>query len=160
MPKLLAYLAAGAAILAAIVPSATAAQPSRAHTFQLVEKDLSFHYQDNAPTGVPFQRVSAGDSFQFSSALMTRSNKRAGTLRAYCVFITGGTGANAASTCTGTFGLAGGTLEAQTTQRGDAHVTHIAIVGGTGVYEGATGSVTSVSRDNMPTRDTFHVMQP
>jgi hypothetical protein len=160
MPKLLAYLILGAAIVATTVSSATAAPKPRSLTFQLVEKDLSYHYQDAPPADAQSQHVSAGDSFEFSSALMTHSNKRAGTLRAYCVFITGGSGESAASTCTGGFGLAGGTLEAQATRRGDQRITRIAIVGGTGIYDGASGSVTSVSSGNAPARDTFHVVLP
>jgi hypothetical protein len=151
--------AAGFAATASAETHATRAT-KRTLTFHLTEKSLTFAYQDVPPMGAPFQRVSAGDSFEFTSALLTRGGKRAGTIRARCVFLTGGTGDSAASLCQGTFGFAGGTLEAQTTQRGNARVTHIAIIGGTGVYEGDTGSVTSVGSSNGPTHDTFHVILP
>ena len=40
-------------------------------------------------------------------------------------------------------------------------VTHIAVTGGTGVYEGVSGSVTSVSRGNTPfSDDTVHLIWP
>ncbi len=148
------------ALVGVVVPSAVAAPQPRSLTFHLLEKSLTFSYQDNPPYGAPFRKASPGDAFEFSSALLTRDGKRAGTIRAHCVFITGGAGNSAASICDGTFGFAGGTLEAQTTQRGDSAVTRIAIIGGTGAYEGATGSVTSVSSNNGPTRDTFHIVLP
>jgi hypothetical protein len=44
----------------------------------------------------------------------------------------------------------------------NTNVTHIAVVGGTGAYEGVTGSVLSVSRgENSPfTDDTVHLIWP
>jgi purine nucleoside phosphorylase len=43
-----------------------------------------------------------------------------------------------------------------------SNTTHVAVVGGTGVYEGVTGTVTSVSRgENTPyTDDTVHLIWP
>jgi purine nucleoside phosphorylase len=43
-----------------------------------------------------------------------------------------------------------------------SNATHIAIVGGTGAYEGVSGSILSVSRgDNTPyTDDTVHLIWP
>ncbi len=161
MKKLLIPVLAVAALIGATVPFAGAASQSRTITMHLLEKDLTFGYQDNPPKGAPFEKVSAGDAIEFTSALLTPNGKRAGTLRAHCVFVTGGTGDSAASICQGTFGFKGGTLELQTTQRGDAKVTHIAIIGGTGAYEGASGQVTSVSGSgNKPNRDTVHVILP
>jgi hypothetical protein len=168
MKKLLWPALIGLALtVGALVPFAGATSgstsASRTITLHLLEKSLTFSYQDNPPkaVGSPFAHVSAGDAFEFTSALVNSGGKRAGTLRAHCVFVRGGTGDSAASVCAGTFGLAGGDLEAQTVQRGSSNVTHIAIVGGTGVYEGATGSVTSVSADgNAPSRDTFHIVLP
>jgi hypothetical protein len=159
MKKLLLALLALSAPIAMLVPFANAAQPSRVLTFHLVEKSLTFSYQDNPPLGAAFRKVSPGDAYELTSALVTRTGKRAGTLRAHCVFVAGGS-YNAASTCSGTFGFAGGTLEAQTTQLGQAPVTHIAIIGGTGVYEGASGSVTSTGSENGPTHDTLHIVLP
>ncbi len=164
MKKLLFPVLALAAIAAGVVlfAGATAASTPtpRTVTYHLLERSLTFAYQDNAPKGTPFERVSAGDSFEFTSALVTKTGKRAGTVRGHCVFVSGGKGDTAASICNGTFGLAGGELEAQTAQRGDARVTRIAIVGGTGMYEGATGSVTSIGESNGPNRDIFHVVLP
>jgi hypothetical protein len=112
---------------------------------------------DNKPIGGPNEPRSLGDMFAFSSALRTRANKRAGTLYATCVVATGGT--RDVMQCNGTFALQGGQLSAIALMR-DQKVTHIAIVGGTGAYEGARGQVTAVSRgENSPySDDTFHLL--
>src|SRR5262245_38021654 len=62
--------------------------------------------------------------------------------------------------CSGTFMLAGGQLELQTSMRDGVNPTNIAIVGGTGAYEGALGSIKAVSRgENSPyTDDTVHLL--
>jgi hypothetical protein len=115
-------------------------------TIRLVEKNQGFHFIDNPPLGGPNQPPSAGDEFVLFSSLWTKSGNRAGTLRAPCTVVEGGP--NGTVTCFGTFGLKGGQLAGIATVRNDARVTRIAIVGGTGAYEGARGSVASVSRGN------------
>jgi hypothetical protein len=62
--------------------------------------------------------------------------------------------------CSGTFALARGQLELQTSMRDGVNPTNIAIVGGTGAYEGALGSIKAVSRgENSPyTDDTVHLL--
>jgi hypothetical protein len=129
-----------------------------ATTFRLVEKSEAFHFVDNPPVGGERQPPTIGDTFALVSSLWTRNGKRAGTLRAACTVTVGGR--NGASTCFGTFGLAGGQLAGIATVRGDGRTTRIAIVGGTGDYEGARGSVTSVSRgdDSRFSDDTFHLL--
>lgn len=99
-----------------------------------------------------------GDTFALASSLWTTKGKRAGTLRATCTVTTGGR--NGSSTCYGTLGLKGGQLAAITTVRGEGRITRIAIVGGTGAYEGARGSVVSVSRgsDSLFSDDTIHLI--
>jgi hypothetical protein len=61
----------------------------------------------------------------------------------------------------GAIGIKGGTV-AGIALLNQTNTTHIAVVGGTGVYEGVTGSVTSVSRgQNSPyTDDTIHLVWP
>jgi hypothetical protein len=131
---------------------------SSAITFRLVERGDAFHFVDNPPLGGERQPPTMGDTFALVSSLWTRSGKRAGTLRATCTVTAGGP--NGASTCYGTFGLKGGQLAGIATVRGEGRVTRIAIVGGTGDYEGARGSVISVSRgDNSRfSDDTIHLL--
>jgi hypothetical protein len=155
-----AAVAAGVAVGIWSVGASGAPQKSSAITFHLVEKDYAFNYVDNKPRGGPNEPPSIGDMFAFTSTLWTRTNKRAGTLYATCVVATGGK--NPVSACTGTFALKGGQLELQTALRFGAENApqKIAIVGGTGAYEGATGMVTSVSRgQNSPySDDTVHLL--
>jgi hypothetical protein len=128
-------------------------------TFHLIEKDGGFNFVDNKPYAKgPHGPVSLGDMFVFNSTLLTRAHKHAGSLYATCTAAAGGN--SPAFVCSGTFTLAGGQLELQTAMREDNKVTHIGIVGGTGVYEGARGSITAVSRgENSPyTDDTIHLL--
>ena len=146
-----AVLLAVVGVVAVCLAAAASAKDSRVTTFRLVEKDSSFHFVDNPPQGMK-PGPSAGDSFVFTGELLTRSGKHAGTLHVTCTVTTGGK--HMVSTCVGTFGLAGGQLQAQTTITDGAKADHIAIVGGTGVYVGARGEVISVSRgENSPFSD-------
>ena len=97
--------------------------------------------------------------FAFTSELMTKSGARAGHLEATCMITAGAsTRAAPATACSRS--------QAATSPAwrllNQSNTTHIAIVGGTGVYEGVTGSVTSVSRgQNSPyTDDTVHLIWP
>jgi hypothetical protein len=130
-----------------------------ATTFRLVEKGESFHFVDNPPFGGQDRPPSQGDSLTLTSSLWTTDGKRAGTLRATCTVTEGGSGAGS-STCYGTFGLKGGQLAGITTVRGEGRITRVAIVGGTGSYEGARGSVISVTRrsNDRFSDDTIHLM--
>jgi hypothetical protein len=130
-------------------------------TFHLVEKDAGFNFVDNKPLGGPNEPPSMGDMFVFDATLLTRGNKRAGMLYATCTVASGGK--NGKAECAGTFTLAGGQLALQTViglAEGGSKPDRIAIVGGTGAYEGARGMVTSVSRGaNSPySDDTVHLL--
>jgi len=148
--------AAFAAVMLCLVGAAGAAKSSGI-TMHLVEKDTGFNFVDNKPYSTGHV-ASMGDLFAFSANLLTRANKRAGSLVASCIVASGGK--HPTYECTGTFSLAGGQLELQTSMRDGVNPTHIAIVGGTGAYEGARGSVTSVSRgENSPySDDTIHLL--
>src|SRR5262249_6781751 len=126
-------------------------------TFHLVEKDTGYNFVDNKPTSSAHV-ASIGDMFAFTSSLWTPGHKRAGSLQASCVVTSGGK--HPVFECTGTFNLAGGQLELQTSMRDGVNPTSIAIVGGTGAYEGALGSIKAVSRgENSPyTDDTVHLL--
>jgi hypothetical protein len=146
----------GVGVLTAVGVAATS--HSSATTFRLVEKGESFHFVDNPPFGGQNRPPSQGDTFALTSSLWTTDGKRAGTLRATCTVTEGG--GVGASTCYGTFGLRGGQLAGITTVRREGRITRVAIVGGTGSYEGARGSVISVTRRNndLYSDDTFHLV--
>ena len=142
----LAVVASAIALTAAGAAAAsTSATTTKSVTFHLVERDASFNFVDNPPRQGPNAPPLAGDQLVFSSELQTKSGAHAGWLEATCTIARGGT--RAQGPCSGVFALAGGQLMAmaQLSFFGNAP-THIVIVGGTGVYQGATGSIVSVSR--------------
>jgi len=152
--------AAVAGLAVALVVSVAAATAARKTvTFHLVEKQVGFNYIDNPPHQGFNQPPLIGDEFAFTSELMTKSGARAGHLEATCMVTRGGT--NSSGPCYGVFGLAGGDITGIALLN-QTSTTHIAVVGGTGVYEGVTGSITSVSRgQNSPyTDDTVHLVWP
>jgi hypothetical protein len=152
-------LAAGLAAVMLCVVGAAGAAKSSGTTMHLVEKDAGGSFVDNKPFAKPGSHsASIGDMFVFSSKLLTRANKQVGMLYGSCIAATAGT--TPTFECTGTFTLAGGELALQTITREPDKVTHIAIVGGTGAYEGARGSITSVSRgpNSKYTDDTIHLL--
>jgi hypothetical protein len=145
----------GVSLIAASASSKTTVKKSV--TFRLVEKQVGFNYIDNPPRQGPNQPPLIGDEFAFTSELMTKAGARAGHLEATCMVTRGGI--NSSGPCYGVFALAGGDLTGIALLN-QTNTTHIAVVGGTGVYEGVTGSVTSVSRgQNSPyTDDTVHLI--
>ncbi len=135
-------------VLAAVVAAAVAVAQGRAgqsgvQTITLITRDASssFNFVDNRPLqGDPEEEPpTAGDFFVISQSLFTRDGRRAGTLGAQCVFVTGG---NGRLECTGSYGLRGGSIFVQAAFVGDRQ-PRIAVTGGTGAYEGVSGSVLS-----------------
>ena len=147
---------AGLAAAVALCVAGTA-YPASGTTIHLVEKDQAFNFVDNPPTSKR-HIASIGDMFAFTSTLLTKASKRAGTANASCVVTSGGK--NPVFSCTGAFDLAGGELELQAVMRANDLTTRIAIVGGTGAYEGARGSMVSHSRgESSPySDDTVHLL--
>ena len=157
MSIVLLALVFGASLTAANATSKTDAKKSV--TFHLVEKQVGSNFNDNPPRQGFNSPPLIGDVFSFTSELMTKAGARAGHLEATCMISRGGT--NSSGPCYGVFALAGGDI-AGIALLSQSSTTHVAIVGGTGVYEGVTGSVTSVSRSqNSPyTDDTVHLIWP
>jgi hypothetical protein len=164
MRRVFAALFAAVLIAAAVALSATAAgttSSSRSVTMHLVEKEIGYNFIDNPPRQGRNAPPLMGDQFAFSSELLTKSGKHAGYTDATCMVTRGGE--RGAGTCYGTFLLKGGQLAAiASISFASEGVDRIAIVGGTGVYEGVTGSIASHSRgENSPfTDDTVHLIFP
>ena len=134
---------------------------SRSITLHLVEKSIGFNFIDNPPRQGRNAAPLMGDQFAFTSELLTRAGKHAGYIDATCMVTRGGE--RGAGTCYGTFLLKGGQLAGIAgISFAGGNVDHVAIVGGTGAYEGVTGSVFSRSRgENSPfTDDTVHLVFP
>jgi hypothetical protein len=159
------FIAATVVVLATALVTSAAGAPARAAgksksvTLHLVEKSVGFNYLDNPPRqgfdGPPL----IGDQFAFSADLLTRSGKHAGTFGATCMVARGGV--HATTVCYGLYSLKGGDI-AGIARGSESNTTRIAIVGGTGVYEGVSGSSVEVNRsDNSPFTDvTVHLIFP
>jgi len=131
--------------VSAATAATTAPSAKKSLTFHLVEKDAGFNFIDNPPRQGQNAPPLIGDEFAFTSELLTKSGAHAGWLEATCMVARGGT--RSEGPCYGVFALKGGALMAmaQLKEYGNAP-THVVIVGGTGAYQGATGSIVSVSR--------------
>jgi len=149
--KVLAAIA-GAAAIAAAVAVGTAGGQSSGRTITLIEqpKGSSFGFVDNPPKskrtkeGEP-KHFSAGDIEAFSAPLTDPQGNPQGRLSAHCVVSRPGTGKTHADSCVGGMNLKDGTLALVTTTLGDQTTTIISVVGGTGAYNGARGTMTSVN---------------
>jgi hypothetical protein len=140
----LAALAIPAAIAAAAVAASTGgAQTPGARTITVVERNEVVHINDVAPK-IGKRGFSAGDSVAFNARLTDAAGKRVGAVRGGAV-LTPGTPSLAV--LTGVYKLADGELHyiAQANPAANARVGG-SIVGGTGAYAGARGTLTSVKR--------------
>jgi hypothetical protein len=168
-----AWQAFGAAVVAAaavatVVVATGVASGGATPTWKmtLIEaSNGSLSYVDNEPKSTRSQdseqgpEVSQGDSFAIANELLTKAKKHAGWLHAVCTAtFAADTFDGARFTCTGQFDLRGGTLALSALIDTGRSVNHIAIVGGTGAYEGAVGEIDSVNRDDGSSVDTvrFH----
>jgi len=159
----LLIVAAATAIVVGVVAAATSQAGSPGdRTIRLVERGSSFSYVDNPPTGNERTRlVSAGDFSAGTVGLYDERGKRAGSLYIVCVATISGKEVHEKFLCNGNVKLADGTLalSALNERRPDRDVDHISIVGGTGAYEGARGSMTSMSRSSgNVTDDVIHLL--
>jgi len=158
---LLVAAAAAIAVVAAAVAAGHAASPGD-RTISLVERGGSFNFVDNPPTGSERTKlISAGDFFAGTAGLYDESGKRAGSLHIVCVATVSGKEVHAKFQCTGTVKLADGTLSlsALNERRADQDVDSISVVGGTGAYEGARGSMASTPRPSgNVTDDVIHLL--
>ena len=139
---------------------AVGAQAARSVTIHLVEKQVGFNFIDNPPRQGFQAAPLMGDQFAFTSELLTRSGKHAGQLDAVCTVTRGGE--RGVATCSGTFSLKGGHIALVATIKLSENGGHIAIVGGTGAYEGVNGSIVSVQRNgnDQLSDDTVHLIFP
>jgi len=156
MKRLLGTAAVLAVGVSIAVTSIGGAQAPGERTFKLVEKPISFHFVDNPPH-LKHHRPSPGDTFVFTSRLYDQSGAKVGTLIAHCTI---SAPASLPAACEGTAKLKDGQLTLAAAGS-NTNTTVIAITGGTGAYEGARGSVTSVTRsksDNSPSDDTVHLL--
>ena len=164
MKRIVSAMALSITVAAALVTTAVA-MPNKAGakrksvTLHLVEKDVGFNFVDNPPRQGNNAPPLMGDQFVFTSDLLTRAGTHAGIFAATCTVARGGV--HSRFVCYGGYSLRGGLISG-VAMPGDSSTTHIAITGGTGAYEGVTGSAVEVSRgDNSPLTDvTIHLIYP
>ena len=153
-------------VLVAVVlmPTASAASKTataakgKSVTLHLVRKDVGFNFIDNPPRQGFNSPPLIGDQFAFTSNLFSTSGARSGTFDATCMVTRGGV--NVRQACFGFYSLKGGQISGMALAT-NSNTTNVAIVGGTGVYEGVTGSAVEVSSDNSPvTKITMHLIYP
>jgi hypothetical protein len=155
----LAAAAVAATVIAAILTTGGAAQVPGERTFKIIEgSGGTIKLIDNAPKARNPRnpRLSVGDAYVFSSPLFNEADQRIGKLHVYCVVTRGGKFARATSQCNGTYALRDGTLAANAVVRGGEAT--IAVVGGTGAYEGARGSITDRDLPRGRTEATVHLL--
>ena len=101
-----------------------------------------------------------GDQFLFTSDLITKTGAHAGLVSVTCTVVSGGS--NPSGPCYGTFSFKGGEIMVMARVVFSSTTTEGAIVGGTGVYRGATGYIISVSRseDSPYSDDAVHITLP
>jgi hypothetical protein len=147
----LAPLLALAAGIAAIAASTGGAQTPTGRTITLVEKDQggTFAFVDNAPKARNPRSVrpSAGDQLVFTTSVFDAlGTTRQGAVTVTCTFARPARDIERAPVfCSGVYALKDGTIVASGIVDGvaNASVDRLAIVGGTGAYVGARGTLTT-----------------
>lgn len=136
-------------------------------TLTFTEKDtMSVGFLDNSPKAKQGPRgpqsLSNADQLTRSFLVLDSAKKTVGTVDSSCIVTTVGTVTfeQASAVCQGTFTLPGGQLFVSLGGKPFAPgpTTRGAVTGGTGRYEGAIGSFSSVAPTN--SRDTFHIYVP
>jgi hypothetical protein len=160
MKRVSVCLAACIAAVLVLPLLAAAARTSKSVTFHLVEKQSAFNFIDNPPRQGPQQPPLMGDQFVFTSDLITTAGAHAGLGSVTCTVVTGGS--NPSGPCYGTFSFKGGEIMLMARVVFSSNITEGAIVGGTGVYRGATGYIVSVARgeDSPYSDDVVHLTLP
>jgi hypothetical protein len=149
----IATLAAGAAAFT----SGSAAHPvtGQARILHLVERGGGLKFVDNPPKAKHPYDFSAGDIVIVSRDLYDPTGSRAGTLRLVCVATDQTT-----EQCNGTETLTAGTLEVAGISA-PAPSTTVAVIGGTGAYNGVRGTSSSQDRKtNNNVADQTITLQP
>jgi len=139
-------------------------------------RTIVLYEQDEAGTfrfvdAKPFTRVSrrgprkfsVGDAFVLSNPLFSdaAATQRAGRLRVHCLAMNASRRFDRVSyMCDGIYTLQGGTLAVSALVRvtEGAATFQLAVVGGTGAYEGANGQVTIEDAERGNSKDTIHLV--
>jgi len=138
------------AALALLAVAPAAAHANTVITFKELNKGSTFHFIDNAPKAKNPRNpsISMGDQFVFVNPLANDKGEHAGKLRATCTFTKSARSFEKAASviCYGVFSFFNGSIDAMVTIGNlNNKTTHGGIVGGTGAYAGANGTLKSVT---------------
>lgn len=141
-------LAVATVAVLAIAPAA--AHANTVLTFKELNKGSTFHFIDNAPKAKNQKNpsISMGDQFVFVNPLANDKGQHAGRLRATCTFTAGASSfaKGPPVICYGVFSFLNGTIDAIVSISDlNNRTSGGGIVGGTGAYAGARGTLKSVS---------------
>ena len=160
--------AAGIGLVAATTGGAQGPGQGPGRTFVTYEKadGGSFKFVDAKPftrlTNQGPRRISAGDAFIIRSATYSdaATTQRFGTFRVHCLATNSSRRFDRVRfMCSGVDSYADGTVTYTAVFRPtEPSTTVIAVTGGTGAYEGASGQITSEDPAEGPTKNTVHLV--
>jgi hypothetical protein len=137
---------APAVICALVLGPAASARGAAPLTFKELNKGSTFAFVDSAPMSKPKGEPSAslGDRIVFTNPLADAGGTRIGRLYLHCTAVVAARQANKASfACEGVIALRGGTLAVQALLPHAGATVHGAVLGGTGAYANARGTLVS-----------------
>jgi hypothetical protein len=144
-------LVTSAAVLIALTNVMFASPGSAAtggdRTFRLYERNReeAFSLVDNPPRTLEQNRLSPGDTAALHQPLRSRTGDQVGAVDVACTVTRGGSFANARFMCHGGYKLKRGMIAVEVRFQSGRRLI-FAITGGTGIYEGATGSIRQIDR--------------
>jgi hypothetical protein len=152
-----------AAVLAAVLAATGSAQAPGERTFKLVEAEGSAAFGDVAPRSDDDRspRFSGGDQKVFTSRVFDQSGRRVGRGDYHCIAVHGArTFAQVRFQCTGTVTLRDGTIAMSVAYGGNQREEDVAlaVIGGTGAYEGARGQISARNLPSERLESTFHLL--
>lgn len=135
--------------VAAVIGGATALAapaPGTVRVLKMVEREIpnGGGFFDAPPAATGEDDVSVGDFFSFTSHLFSPKGKRIGRDQGYCLFID----KSGLAQCEATLILAGGTIliKQGLALASGAPTFTVAVIGGTGAFEGVRGSTQITER--------------
>jgi hypothetical protein len=135
--RLAVPLAAGTALAAACAPNGSAQTPGASTlTFNELAKSTTTAFADNGKKG-----LTPGDTIELNIPFTDAAGKRVGIANAACSVTRASKSGEPDLICQGVFPLADGDIAVF--GRVTPGVDHLAVVGGTGAYAGARGTMTS-----------------
>ena len=158
---LVAALAASATSVVLVANGSGQTTGARTLTFFEPTTGSTFQFVDLPPKSTKTNPLSIGDEVIFSNPILNgRGGARVGTAHAEGTFVQGHSPSNGLILGRGVFKLRNGELVVQGLFRSSdkAHTDTVAVIGGTGAYEGARGQFTSRTNADGSSQDTVQLL--